>query len=229
MGVTIDPSAVDPTDVEMLQDLIVAAVTDAQRAARELARVEDGGRHRRSPPARDVACSARRSDRAGRALIESFARPARHRTQDRPAADVSPAARPRYRSPRPCRRPDRGAGAGRFLRALLQHQRSARLLDLLRPGRDAARLCVVEEPLDVLALERTGEFKGLYHVLHGAISPIDGVGPSVSRSGNCSSARTRRTGPARDSRRSSSPRTPLSKERPRQCTWPSVWSRWSAA
>jgi len=44
-------------------------------------------------------------------------------------------------------------------------------------GRDQARLCVVEEPLDVLALERTGEFKGLYHVLHGAISPIDGIGP----------------------------------------------------
>jgi recombination protein RecR len=45
------------------------------------------------------------------------------------------------------------------------------------PARDATRLCVVEEPLDVLALERTGEFKGRYHVLHGAISPIDGVGP----------------------------------------------------
>src|SRR5438094_1919901 len=45
------------------------------------------------------------------------------------------------------------------------------------PGRDSARLCVVEEPLDVLALERTGEFRGVYHVLHGAISPIDGVGP----------------------------------------------------
>ena len=45
------------------------------------------------------------------------------------------------------------------------------------PGRDASRLCVVEEPLDVLALERTSEFKGLYHVLHGAISPIDGIGP----------------------------------------------------
>jgi recombination protein RecR len=43
--------------------------------------------------------------------------------------------------------------------------------------RDSRRLCVVEEPLDVLALERTGEFNGLYHVLHGAISPIDGVGP----------------------------------------------------
>ncbi|MEA2577474.1 MAG: recombination protein RecR [Chloroflexota bacterium] len=45
------------------------------------------------------------------------------------------------------------------------------------PGRDQTRLCVVEEPLDVLALDRTGEFKGLYHVLHGAISPIDGIGP----------------------------------------------------
>jgi recombination protein RecR len=45
------------------------------------------------------------------------------------------------------------------------------------PGRDQSRLCVVEEPLDVLALERTGEFRGLYHVLNGAISPIDGVGP----------------------------------------------------
>ena len=45
------------------------------------------------------------------------------------------------------------------------------------PGRDETRLCVVEEPLDVLAIERTGEFKGRYHVLNGAISPIDGIGP----------------------------------------------------
>jgi recombination protein RecR len=45
------------------------------------------------------------------------------------------------------------------------------------PGRDQTRMCVVEEPLDVLALERTAEFRGVYHVLHGAISPIDGVGP----------------------------------------------------
>jgi recombination protein RecR len=48
-------------------------------------------------------------------------------------------------------------------------------------GRERTRLCVVEEPLDVLALERTGVFKGLYHVLHGAISPIDGVGPDKLR------------------------------------------------
>jgi recombination protein RecR len=49
------------------------------------------------------------------------------------------------------------------------------------PSRDQRRLCVVEEPLDVLALDRTGEFKGRYHVLHGAISPIDGIGPERLR------------------------------------------------
>jgi recombination protein RecR len=51
------------------------------------------------------------------------------------------------------------------------------------PGREEARLCVVEEPLDVLAIERTGEFRGRYHVLHGAISPIDGIGPDRLRIG----------------------------------------------
>jgi recombination protein RecR len=49
------------------------------------------------------------------------------------------------------------------------------------PGRDARRLCVVEEPLDVLAIERTGAWKGHYHVLHGALSPMDGIGPDRLR------------------------------------------------
>jgi recombination protein RecR len=49
------------------------------------------------------------------------------------------------------------------------------------PERDQRRVCVVEEPLDVLALERTAEFRGVYHVLHGAISPIDGIGPERLR------------------------------------------------
>ena len=43
--------------------------------------------------------------------------------------------------------------------------------------RDQSVLCVVEDPLDVLALERTRCFRGLYHVLHGVISPINGIGP----------------------------------------------------
>ncbi|MEN8171630.1 MAG: recombination mediator RecR [Chloroflexota bacterium] len=45
------------------------------------------------------------------------------------------------------------------------------------PERVGDLLCVVEEPLDVLALERTGGYRGKYHVLHGAISPIEGIGP----------------------------------------------------
>ena len=45
------------------------------------------------------------------------------------------------------------------------------------PQRDATRICVVEEPLDVVAIERTGQYDGRYHVLHGALSPIEGIGP----------------------------------------------------
>lgn len=43
--------------------------------------------------------------------------------------------------------------------------------------RDASMICVVEQPMDVLAIERTGEFRGRYHVLKGALSPVDGIGP----------------------------------------------------
>ena len=45
------------------------------------------------------------------------------------------------------------------------------------PERDARRICVVEEPLDAVAIERTGQYRGQYHVLHGALSPIEGIGP----------------------------------------------------
>jgi recombination protein RecR len=49
------------------------------------------------------------------------------------------------------------------------------------PGRDRAQICVVEEPQDVAALERTRSYRGLYHVLHGSLSPLDGVGPDLLR------------------------------------------------
>jgi recombination protein RecR len=49
------------------------------------------------------------------------------------------------------------------------------------PRRDPSVLCVVEEPRDVIAVEKTGEFRGRYHVLQGAISPIDGIGPEQLR------------------------------------------------
>jgi recombination protein RecR len=47
--------------------------------------------------------------------------------------------------------------------------------------REKGSVCVVEEPLDALAIERTGEYRGLYHVLHGAISPVEGIGPEDLR------------------------------------------------
>jgi recombination protein RecR len=45
------------------------------------------------------------------------------------------------------------------------------------PTRDSGLICVVEEPSDVIPIERTGEYRGLYHVLGGALSPIDGIDP----------------------------------------------------
>jgi recombination protein RecR len=49
------------------------------------------------------------------------------------------------------------------------------------PTRDAAMICVVEDPRDVAAIERTGQYHGRYHVLHGALAPLDGVGPEQIR------------------------------------------------
>lgn len=45
------------------------------------------------------------------------------------------------------------------------------------PNRDQSKICVVEQPLDILAIERSGVYRGLYHVLHGHVAPIDGVYP----------------------------------------------------
>jgi recombination protein RecR len=49
------------------------------------------------------------------------------------------------------------------------------------PGRDDRLLCIVEEPQDLIAIERSRSFRGRYHVLHGALSPLDGVGPEELR------------------------------------------------
>ena len=57
---------------------------------------------------------------------------------------------------------------------ITEHERCSICRD---PRRDDSIICVVEEPKDVVAIERTRQFRGLYHVLGGAISPIDGIGP----------------------------------------------------
>lgn len=51
------------------------------------------------------------------------------------------------------------------------------------PTRDRSVICVVEEPKEVIAMERTGEYKGVYHVLQGRLSPIEGIGPEELRIG----------------------------------------------
>ena len=49
------------------------------------------------------------------------------------------------------------------------------------PRRDVSRICVVETPLDLLAIEKAGHFRGLYHVLHGLLAPLDAIGPEYIR------------------------------------------------
>lgn len=49
------------------------------------------------------------------------------------------------------------------------------------PRRDVSRICVVETPLDLLAIEKAGHFRGLYHVLHGLLAPLDAIGPEDIR------------------------------------------------
>ncbi len=56
------------------------------------------------------------------------------------------------------------------------------LCDICRDHRrDQSRICVVESPLDLMAVEKSGQFKGVYHVLHGVMSPLDGIGPGEIR------------------------------------------------
>ena len=90
------------------------------------------------------------------------------------------------------------------------------------PRRDTHVICVVEESKDVVAIEKTREFRGTYHVLGGAISPIDGVGPEDLR------IRELMTGwPTAGSPSSSSPRTPTLRGRRRLPTLPGWSSRWA--
>jgi recombination protein RecR len=76
------------------------------------------------------------------------------------------------------------------LRALPHLHEHSELCDTcLDPRRDASKLCVVETPADQSALERTGAYKGLYFVLMGKLSPLDGIGPKDIGLKNCLTVR----------------------------------------
>ena len=91
------------------------------------------------------------------------------------------------------------------------------------PMRDTTRICVVGEPRDVQAIERTGSYHGLYHVLGGVISPMDKIGPEqlhirelLARLGH------------EDIHEVIIATNPISRARPRRATWPALSSRWAS-
>ena len=91
------------------------------------------------------------------------------------------------------------------------------------PARSGKTICVVEEPHDVIAVEKTRDFRGRYHVLHGALSPLSGIGPDELRVQGSSIA----SGVA-ESRRSSWPRARPSKAKRPPYTWRACSSRWAS-
>ena len=93
------------------------------------------------------------------------------------------------------------------------------------PRRDLAVLCVVEEYKDVVAIERTREFRGRYHVLGGAISPIDGIGPDQLRIRELMAATGRRGGHRGHPRHRSQPRG----RGDRDLSHPHAAARWGCA
>ena len=89
------------------------------------------------------------------------------------------------------------------------------------PSRDHAMVCVVEESRDIVAFERTREFRGRYHVLQGAISPIEGIGPE-----RCELQNSSRASQARASTKSSWRPIPISKAKRPRCTWLGFLNHW---
>ena len=104
---------------------------------------------------------------------------------------IGPEERPADRVPRPVGGPGRRQAAGRCPARVKEQVRfcttcfNVAEAEQCRICRDPRRtdevLCVVEEPKDVVAIERTGEFRGRYHVLGGAINPLEGIGPDNLR------------------------------------------------
>ena len=173
-AVRIGKEAVDPEDVETLEDLVAAAVNDALTKASEASqkRMSSVKGACASPDSRD---GRRRTDRVADQRIQQTAD---DRTEDRRAARFLSLNRPRHE-------------AQSLAEAILAVKDNVRFCSICYSlaesdpcefcsdeRRDAATICVVAEAKDVYAIERTGAFKGRYHVLGGLISPMDGIGPA---------------------------------------------------
>ena len=176
--ISIDPEAIDPEEAEMLAEMVQAAVNEAIRAAQELASSKMGG-ITGGPGGMAAglpgACE-RRGPRAAGAPRRRAVAAARDRPAHRAAARLPHPARPRRggrrRSPTAIREVKEKVGLCEECFNLSEGPLCRICAD---PSRDRATICVVEEPADVIPIERTHEYRGLYHVLGGALSPIDGI------------------------------------------------------
>ena len=208
----------------------LAAVNEALRSAQELAATKMGGLTGGLRPgpmglAGLAACPAMAACRSARTARSSGWSPSwascRASAAHGAAARVPhPARRPprtRTRSPTRSARSRRGSACARSASTSPTGRAAAICAD---ERRDAALICVVEEPGDVIPIERTHEFRGRYHVLGGALSPIDGVDPEDLQDRRA--LRARATAPTRRSARSSSPRTRRRPARRPRCTSPTA-------
>ena len=179
----IDPEAVDPEDVELLQDMVQAAVNEALRSAQEVAASKLGavtgglggmglpgsGPHGPvqlplfAPPVNRLITELARLPGIGQRTAQRLAF---HmlRVSDEEALALADAIREVKETVGHCE-----------VCFNLATEATCRICQDER--REAGVICVVEEPSDVIPIERTNEFSGRYHVLGGALSPIDGVDP----------------------------------------------------
>ena len=173
VSVKIDPSAVDPEDVEMLEDLLVAAVNEGMRKIDEMTEAEMGkltGGMKMPGMIRPLANVHEQLRRLPGIGSKTALRLAYH-IIDMPEEEVR-----------------------RLAETLLEAKRQIRLCDICynltdaetcevcgNAGRDHSVVCVVEQPQDVMAMERSRGYNGVYHVLHGVLSPLDGIGPDNLR------------------------------------------------
>ena len=189
LEISIDPEAIDPEDPELLQDMVMAAVNEGIRAAQELAESRlggimgglggpGGGGLGGLGPARDLKSGERLYAQPIQRLIAEMAKlpGIGQRTAQRLAFHVLRAS------------DDDALALADAIREVKAKVGLCEVCFNLAEGprcnicedqrRDADVICVVEEPQDVIPIERTHEFRGLYHVLGGALSPIDGIDPS---------------------------------------------------
>jgi recombination protein RecR len=191
--VRIDPEAVDPDDAELLQDMVLAAMNEAIRSAQELAANKmnaaagglagPGGLGGLGLPGfwATPAAGAARFDRLFAApvnrLITELARlpGIGQRTAQRLAFHILSASEEEALALADAIREVKETVGHCEICFNLATEATCRICQDER--REAATICVVEQPSDVIPIERSGEFHGRYHVLGGALSPIDGVDP----------------------------------------------------